>query len=139
QASGIPANLLPLLGVTPMRGRNFTPEEGETGRSRLVILSHALWQRRYGGDENVLGREIRLDNVPFTVVGVMGPEFRYPTNETQIWTPLGVNPADYRTRTGFGHLAVARLKSGVTVEQAQTEASVIATRLAQQYPDPNKD
>jgi putative ABC transport system permease protein len=134
QAAGIPANLFPLLRVTPALGRGFTETD-----ERVVILSHALWQRRYGGALNILGNTILLENVAYTVVGVMGPEFQYPTRDTQIWTPLTINPASFQTRTGFGHLALARLRPGVTVTQAQAEVSVIAARLAQQYPEKNKD
>ncbi|PYJ84859.1 MAG: ABC transporter permease [Verrucomicrobia bacterium] len=87
----------------------------------------------------MIGKTIRLENLAHTVVGVMSPEFQYPTRGVQIWTPLTINPEDFQTRTGFGHLTVARLKPGVTLEQAQTEVSLIATRLAQQYPEKNKD
>ena len=82
---------------------------------------------------------IRLETLPYTVVGVMSPEFQYPTRDVQIWTPLTINPADFQTRTGYGHLTVARLKPGVTVEEAQTEVNVISTRLAQEHPKSNKD
>lgn len=134
QGSGIPANLFPLLKVEPLLGRNFTAEENQPGRDHEVILSHALWQRRYGGDRNIIGKDIRLENVPYTVVGVMGPNFQYPTRDVQIWTPLTINPADFQTHTGYGHLAVARLRPGATVTQAQNELTTIAGRLAQQYP-----
>ena len=134
QGSSIPANLFPLLKVEAALGRNFTPEENQPGRDQEVILSHALWQRRYGSDPNVIGKNIRLENMPYTVVGVMGPNFQYPNRETQIWTPLTINPADFQTHTGYGHLAIARLRPGVTVAQAQNELTTIAARLAQQYP-----
>jgi putative ABC transport system permease protein len=134
QASSIPANLFPLLKVEPAFGRNFTPEENQLGRDHEVILSYALWQRRYGSDPNIIGKDIRLENLPYTVVGVMGANFQYPNRETQIWTPLTINPADFQTRTGYGHLAIARLKPGVTLTQAQNELTTIAGRLAQQYP-----
>ena len=133
QGSGIPSNLFPLLRVEPILGRGFTPEENQPGNDRSVILSHALWKRRYAGDVNIIGKTIRLEQVPFTVVGVMGPNFQYPTRDTQLWTPLTINPADFQTRTGFGHLAVARLKPNATVSQLQDELNIIATRLAQQY------
>ncbi|HET6978879.1 MAG TPA: ABC transporter permease [Pyrinomonadaceae bacterium] len=137
QGAGIPSNLFSLLRVEPALGRGFTTAENQPGNDHVVILSHALWQRRYGSDVNIVGRTIRLENVPFTVVGVMDPTFRYPTRETQLWTPLTVNPADSQTRTGFGHATIARLKPGATVAQAQNELNIIATRLAQQYPAVN--
>ena len=134
QASRIPANLFPLLKVEPLLGRGFTAEENQPGRDHAVILSHALWQRRYGSDPNIVGKSIRLENVPYTVVGVMGPSFQFPTRDIQIWTPLTINPADFQTRTGYMHFAVARQKPGVTLDQAQNELATIAARLAQQYP-----
>src|SRR6266540_257093 len=138
-AARVAANLFPLLRVKPALGRGFTEDENQPGQDHVVILSHALWQRRYARDPNIVGKAIHLENFPHTVVGVMNPEFQYPTSNVQIWTPLTINPDDFRTRTGFGHLTVARLKPGVTLEQARTEASLIAMRLAQQYPEVNKD
>ena len=137
QGAGIPSNLFSLLRVEPALGRGFTAEENQPGQDHVVVLSHALWKRRYGGDVNIIGKTIRLENVPYTVVGVMSPTFRYPTRETQLWTPLTVNPADFQTRTGFMHAAVARLKPDATVAQAQNELNTIATRLAEQYPAVN--
>ena len=133
QGSGIPSNLFPLLRVEPVLGRGFTPEENQPGNDHSVILSHALWKRRYTGDVNIIGKAIRLENVPYTVVGVMGPNFQYPTRDIQLWTPLTINPADFQTRSGFMHSTVARLKTNATVSQVQDELNVIATRLAQQY------
>jgi putative ABC transport system permease protein len=138
-ASRIPANLFPLLRVRPALGRGFTEDENQSGQDRLVILSHGLWQRRYAGDAGIVGKTIRLENIPHTVVGVMSPEFQYPTRDIQIWTPLTINPADFQTRTGYGHLAVARLKPGATLERARTEVNVISTRLAQEHPKSNKN
>src|SRR4030095_7011799 len=123
----------------PALGRGFTEDENQPGKDRVVILSHGLWQRRYAGDPEIIGKFIRLENVPYTVVGVMEPGFQYPNRDTQIWTPLTINPDDFRTRTGYGHLAVARLKPGVTPEQAQAEMNGIAARLAHDFPQPNKD
>ena len=137
QGAGIPSNIFSLLRVDPALGRGFTAEENQPGNDHVVILSHALWQRRYGSDINIVGRTIRLENIPYTVVGVMNSTFRYPTRETQLWTPLTVNPTDYQTRTGFAHATLARLKPTATVTQAQNELNIIAKRLAQQYPAVN--
>jgi putative ABC transport system permease protein len=138
-AASVPANLFPLLRVKPALGRGFTEEENQPGQDRVVILSHGFWQRRYAGDPSIVGKNIHLENLSHTVVGVMGPGFQYPTRDVQIWTPLTINPADFQTRTGYGHLAVARLKPGVTLEQAQTEVNVISMRLMQEHPESNKD
>ncbi|HSS19033.1 MAG TPA: ABC transporter permease [Pyrinomonadaceae bacterium] len=135
QGSSIPANLLPLLRVQPILGRGFTPEENQPDNDHAVILSYALWQRRYGSDENIVGKAIRLENVPYTVVGVMGPNFQYPTRDIQLWTPLTINPADWQTRGGFVHTTVARLKPNATILQVQNELNIVTSRLAQQYGD----
>ena len=140
-AARVAANLFPLLRVKPVLGRGITEEENQPAQDRVVILSHGLWQRRYAGDPNIIGKTIRLENLPYTVVGVMSPEFQYPTRDVQIWTPLTIDPEDskFKARTGYNHLTVARLKPGVALEQAQTEVNVIATRLVQRYPEVNKD
>jgi putative ABC transport system permease protein len=138
-ATRVAANLFPLLRVKPFLGRNITGEEDKPGQDHVVILSYGLWQRRYGSDPNILGKNIRLEDIPHTVVGVMSPDFQYPTRGIQIWTPLTFVPADFRTRTGYNYLTVARLKPGITLEHAQAEVSLISTRLAQQYPATNKD
>lgn len=137
-ASRISANLFPVLQVSPVLGRGFTVDENQPGNDRLVILSDAIWRRRFASDENIIGKTIRLDNESHTIVGVMGPDFRYPSSSTQLWKPLTINPDDFGTRTGYGHLAVARLKPGVTVEQAQSEVSQIGLQLAAEFPS-NKD
>ena len=138
-ATRISANLFPLLRVIPALGRGFTEEEDQPGQDHVVILSHGLWQRRYASDPNIIGKMIRLEDIPHTVVGVMSPEFQYPTRGVQIWTPLTFVPADFRTRTGYTYLTVARLKPGITLQQARAEVNFIATRLAQQHPGSNKD
>ena len=138
-ATRISANLFPLLRVIPALGRGFTEEEDQPGQDHVVILSHDLWQRRYASDPNIIGKMIRLEDIPHTVVGVMSQEFQYPTRGVQIWTPLTFVPADFRTRTGYTYLTVARLKPGITLQQAQAEVNFIATRLAQQHPGSNKD
>src|SRR6058998_3373724 len=108
QGTLVPANLFPLLRVKPALGRGFTEDENHPGRDRLVILSHGFWKRRYAGDPNIVGKTIRLENLLHTVVGVMSPEFQYPTRDIQIWTPLTINPEDFQTRTDYNYLTVAR-------------------------------
>lgn len=138
QGALVTASLFKTLQVQPVLGRAFREEEEEVGRKdAVVILSDGLWRRRYGGDKNIIGRNILMDGRPVTVVGVMGPQFRYPGREFQLWRPLVVNPEDYRMRMNFGYIAVARLKSGINVKQAQAELDTISARLAQQYPESN--
>ncbi len=135
----IGANLLPLLRVRPVLGRGFTEHESQPGRDRAAILSYGFWQRRYAGDPRIIGKTIRLDGVPHTVVGVMGAKFQYPSRQVQVWTPLMIDPGDLRTRTGFDYLCVARLRRGATLKQAQIQVNVIATRLEERYPMKNRD
>jgi putative ABC transport system permease protein len=135
QAARVTASLFRVLRVSPAIGRPFRDEEEETGREHVVLLSHGLWQRRFGADPAVVGREILLNGERHTVVGVMGPEFRYPGREFELWTPLTIDPEDYRTRLGYNFLSIGRLESGVGLEQAQAGMHAIASRLAQQYPE----
>src|SRR5207253_8728049 len=89
------ANVLPVLRVQPLLGRNFTPEEEQIGHETSVLLSYGLWQRHFGGDKSIVSKQIMLNGVPHTVVGVMGRDFQYPTREFALWVPLSVNPDDY--------------------------------------------
>jgi putative ABC transport system permease protein len=131
----ITADLFPLLGVEPLHGRTFLPEEDGPGdRGFVVILSHGLWQRRFGGDPNIVGKTVTLNTRILTVVGVMPPGFQFPTADAEIWAPLGLDPADPGNRGMHFLDVVARLKPGVTIEQAQAEMDAIAGRLEQQYP-----
>ncbi len=124
----VSANLSSLLGVDPVLGRSFTPEEDKDGNARLVLLGHNLWQRRFGGDPRVVGSAVRLNSVSFTVIGVMPPGFRFP-QDTEIWTPMGLTAKDGES----GHFlwAIGRLKPGVTRTQAQAEMDMIMARLQQ--------
>jgi putative ABC transport system permease protein len=135
-AARISANLLPVLGVSPAIGRGFTEEEDEVGNERVVLLSDALWRRRFSADPSIVGKAITLSGVPHTVVGVMGPDFQYPAREFQAWTPLSINPGELTRKVrGNNNLAVARLKPAVTLEEAQSEMSAIAARIAKADPE----
>ncbi|HEV2884229.1 MAG TPA: ABC transporter permease [Pyrinomonadaceae bacterium] len=126
----------------PILGRVFTPEEQEDGKDRVIVLGHGLWQRRFGGDPLVVGRSISLNSRPYTIVGVMGPDFHpLPTTlvapEGQFYRPVAEAYDD--TERDSRHLrAIARLKPGVTTEQAQAEMNVIAQRLEREHPLTNK-
>ena len=128
---------------TPLLGRVFTPEEQEDGKDFVIVLGHALWQRRFAGDPNIVGKSIPLNGRPYTVVGVMGPDFRpLPASlvapEGQFYRPVAEKYDD--TARDERHLrAIARLKPGVTVAQAQSEVNVIAQRIEQQHPQTNKN
>ncbi len=131
------AEVLPILGVQPMLGRAFSEEEQRSGGDASVLLSYGLWKRNFGGDAAVLGRSVLLNGKPRVVVGVMAPDFHYPTNDAALWTlmPREELQNDERDNTWFE--VIARLKPGVTVEQAGADVSVIADQLAQRYPKEN--
>jgi putative ABC transport system permease protein len=133
-------DLLPLLGVEPVLGRTFTAEDY---RQETVILGYGLWQSRYGGDPSVLGRAIELSGSSYTVIGVAPAWFGFPSGEFQLWTPMGTIEAKAPQQAGNRALrifsAVARMKPGVTIEQARSELAILGTELERVHPDTNKD
>jgi putative ABC transport system permease protein len=131
----ISASLFPLLGVKPMLGRNFLDEEDRPDVSRVVIISHSLWQRRFGSDPNLIGKTVMIDGRNAPVVGIMPPGFGFP-ERTEVWVPLAES-ATTANRGGRGLEGIARLKSSVTLGQARAEMIGIAARLAEQYPNSN--
>ncbi|HEY6402332.1 MAG TPA: ABC transporter permease, partial [Blastocatellia bacterium] len=144
------ASLFPLLNARLAVGRAFLPEEDRAGADRVVVLSHGLWRQRYGADPKIIGQKITLDNRGFTVIGVTAPGFQFPhrgelpakfkiATKVDLYLPIAFTPAEMNDRED-DHLAViARLKPGVSVEQASADMSAIARRLAEQYPQTNTD
>ncbi len=133
----VSASLFSVLEVKPLMGRTFLPEEDQPGANRVALLSHGLWQRRFAGDPRVIGKSISIDSEPHTVVGVMPPGFSFPNPRKEIWIPHGP-PSELKARGSHNFQVVARLKPGVTIEQAQANLDVIARGLADQYPE-NRD
>ena len=130
-------NMLSLLGVQPALGRGFTAEDDQPGAPRVVLLSDALWRRRYAADPGILGRSIMLDGQAHTVIGVMGPEFKHP-QRTELWVPIALTPEQRDNRTnGFLRL-VGRLKPAVSEEQAQRELAALYADLAARHPEMNQ-
>ena len=128
------ASLFPLLGVQPVVGRAFLPEEDQPGRTNFALLGYSLWQRRFGGDRSIAGKAIRLGDQSYTVVGVLPPGFSVLGSAMDVWIPLGLDPHDVRT-AGMRFLTViARLKPAVEIGRAQTEMDVIGSRLEQVNP-----
>ena len=122
EGAAITTNLLATLGVAPVLGRAFTEDEGRHGNSAVLILSHRLWQRRFGGSPDVIGRRLNLEGIPHTVVGVMPADFRFPTRDAQYWQPYAFNPANVGYHWAVGNLTfVGRLGPGLTSEQAERE------------------
>src|SRR5215217_1680410 len=132
QGAYITSNLFAVLQVPPALGRTFVPEEEQFGRHRVVLLSDKLWQRRFGGAPNIVGREIRLGGAPYTVAGVMphGMPFFDNLPESELWTPISFAKDDsLGTRNNHFINLVGRLKPGVTVAQAQSDVSAIAQAM----------
>jgi predicted permease len=139
QGFSVSANFFSTLGVAPFQGRTFRPDEDQPGAPRVVVISEGLWQRRFGGEPTILGRSIQLDAESHVVIGIMPAAFQFP-REVELWTPLGVlgGMSSWQNRGNHpGIYAIARLKPGVTTEQARADMDTITTRLAQQYPDTN--
>src|SRR5262249_30045239 len=128
----VSASFFPLLGVAPMLGRSFLPEEDRSGDRRVVILSHSLWERRFGGDPKIIGRKISLSNVSHEVIGVMPPSFEDPLAApgytAQFWVPLAHTPEDMRSKSR-NLFVIGRLKAGVSAALAQTEVAALVARM----------
>jgi putative ABC transport system permease protein len=122
-------------GLPLLLGRDFLPEEGEPGRDHVVILSHRLWTRQFGGNPDLVGKEIRMNGEPYTVVGVMPPGMHDRFN-AQVWVPLSFRPEQITHDTNFMPV-MARLKDGVTIDQAQAEMNGIAVQLQNEFPKSN--
>jgi predicted permease len=135
----VSANLFPLLGVDAHIGRTFTSGEDQPGSNKVTLLSYALWQRRFGGDNSIVGKPVNLNGEIYTVVGVMPARFEFPTSDDQLWVPIALTSEDAANRNRHYLQVLARLKTGVSLQQAQTEMHTIAARLQQQYPDSNTD
>jgi putative ABC transport system permease protein len=133
----ISAGLFEMLGVNPAQGRTFLDEEDQPGHNNVAILSHALWQRRFGADPNILGRAITLNATSYTVIGIMPPNFGFPDRETDLWTPVAFSAQQAQQHGSHYISVIGRLKPGATVDQAQSEMSDIAGRIAGQFPDTN--
>jgi putative ABC transport system permease protein len=144
------ANLFSLLRAKPLMGRTFLPEEDRPGSNRVVVISHGLWQRRFGSDPSVLNKTLTLDGNSYTVVGIMPESVTFPQGmglpaffdfsaRTDLWTPLALTDEETQNRHSHHIAVVGRLKAGVRVEQAQAQLGNLARQLEQQYPDDNKD
>jgi putative ABC transport system permease protein len=133
----VSASLFNVLRVRPALGRTFNADEDTPGRTDVVVLSHGLWQTRFGSDPNVIGRRIQMDGVATEVIGVMPEHFSYPAGR-QAWLPIVYNESFVSKQRGAWYLrVVARLKPGITVEQSAAEVETLGRNLARQYPDAN--
>ncbi len=135
----VSANVLSLLGVEPMYGRTFALEEDQPDQNQVVVLSQNLWERRFNRDPSIVGKKITLDAQSFTVIGVMPRGFFFPNRTTELWTPLAMGPDEAAGRGDHYLRVIARLKPGITIEQANQNLQAIASQLETQYPRTNED
>jgi predicted permease len=134
----ITANLFHVLGIAMYRGREFTADEDRPGGAPVAILSYRLWQRRFAGDPDTVGRQIVVNGTSYSVVGITPPTFRLMTDEIDLFTPLGQDPAPYmHNRQNHGVHSVARLRPGVTAAAARAELAAMGRRLETQFPEAN--
>jgi predicted permease len=140
QSVVVTTDLFDVLGVQPALGRSFRPEEETVASPRVVVLSHGLWQRRFGSDPSVVGRNLTINGNQVTVVGVMpqGFQLQFPTSmQVEMWLPMRIDPATQADRKAHYLYVLARLKEGLTLEQSQAGMTSIAGQLQQQFPDTN--
>ncbi|HJU72326.1 MAG TPA: ABC transporter permease [Gemmatimonadaceae bacterium] len=130
-AEALSPEVLPLLGVRPLIGRFFDPAQNPQDEATAVI-GYGVWQSQFGGDRSIVGTTVNLDGMPFVVIGVMPAHFRWPREEVQLWTPLMLREADFADRGNTFLQGIARLKPGVTFEQARADLDAIADRLTQE-------
>jgi predicted permease len=133
----VTANLFSVLGVTPEFGRDFHPEDDIPGATPVTILSHGLWLRRFGGDPQILGKEISLNYEKCTVIGVMKRGFQFPDREAELWVPERFTKEELANHGSHYLEVVARLKPGVSLKNANADLAVIAHQLEKEHPDSN--
>jgi putative ABC transport system permease protein len=133
-AMSISDGFFDILGVKPILGRWFTPQEDTRGNDNVVIIGESLWRRRYGADPKVLGRKLLFNNTSVVIVGVMPAGFRFPQTKAEIWSPLAIDRAR-AIRSGRYLNTVARLRGGATLPTAQADMNVLASQLQKERPD----
>lgn len=135
----VSSDFFPLMGVRALRGRLFEPADDQPG-APMAIVSYRVWQAKSGGAEDLVGRKLILNGIPFTVAGVLPAEFKFPWSDSDIWIPFIYYP-NYRAgdRGSKSAVVFGHLRAGLTIEAARAELSTIASRLAVQYPDTNRD
>ena len=132
---GVTSNFFPLLGAEPALGRIFLPEEDSPGAARVAVLSQGLWQRRFGGERSAVGRDVLLNGEHYTVAGVMPADFEFAYPNVDLWIPVAFTPEQLNDHANHYLEVVARLKPGVTVEQARADLNVVARRISEAHPE----
>ncbi|HZM90270.1 MAG TPA: ABC transporter permease [Blastocatellia bacterium] len=132
---GVTANFFPVLGVAPVIGRTIAPEDDRPEANKVAVISYPLWQSRYGGDPGIVGRDILLDDVKHSVIGVMPRGFQFRDEEVRIWVPAAFTPRQLAARGSHYLQVVARLKPDVTIERANNDIKAITAQIARDNPD----
>ena len=133
QGAAVSANLFTLLGTSAALGRTFEAGEDQAGRERVVVLSDALWRSRFAADRGIVGQQLRLNGGLYTVVGVMPPDFNYPSSAHQAWVPVVIRPDELTRATTENYRIIARLAPNATLDRARQEIAALAARLAATY------
>jgi len=136
QSAFVTGNYFQALGVNPLLGRTFVLDNEKSGNDQVAMLSYGLWQRRFGGDPNIINKTITLDGRTHLVLGVMPREFNFP-RAAELWVPMNFDRPGMKQRRAHFLRPVGRLKDGVTIAQAQADTDLVAKRLEEQYPDTN--
>jgi putative ABC transport system permease protein len=132
----VTSNFFDALGMKPILGRNFRAEENQPGKDAVTIITHSLWQRRFGGDPAIVGKTLKLNSVTRTVIGVMPERFNFPKG-AEVYAPIAITPELARSRGNHSYYVAGRLKPGVSRASAQADIDNIAARLEKQYPETN--
>jgi putative ABC transport system permease protein len=137
RAARVSSGYFDIFGVSAALGRTFAPDEDQRGKPHVAVLSNRLWKNQFGAAKDIIGRKILLDSEPYTVIGVLPADSPFDRRFNEIWLPLVFGPKDM-TRNFHWFISYARLKEGVTLEQARAQMSGIGARIAKLYPDSNK-
>lgn len=132
----VTANFFDALGMKPIMGRNFTEEENQPGKDAVAIITHSLWQRRFGADPEILNKTVTINTVARKVIGVMPENFDFPKG-AEMYAPIAMTPELMKSRGNHAYYIIGRLKQGTRIESAQAEIDNIMARLEQQYPETN--
>lgn len=142
QVARVSASLFSLLGVSPKMGRLFTDDEDRPGAEAVILISERLWRAKFGSDADISGRSIKLDEKPYTIIGVMPARFQFPSTDNtfsdsvDVWVPLAMTDTEKKHRVdSFDYGVIGRLKPGVSIEQAQSDIQAVAGRMQEEHPD----
>lgn len=137
EGAAVSADLFPMLGAQPLFGHIFNSIDDAAGAPGTVLLSYGLWKQKFASDPHILGRRLILDDEPYLVIGVMDKTFGYPRPNVQLWTPMRFSNSDFEDRNNYYLRVVAKLRPGISIEQARSEMQIVSERLKRQYPKDN--